>query len=300
MDSRDRCMEYYSTSTKHHVLDTFSITAETVRNHPLILVGAKVYTYCSNISQYPVLNLSNVQKNLKYATGQVNGVPVIFQKNGRHLRSFKTYFDTVRRVTKLLSPGNSNLILCEFFLLEPTENKADIFLQVLAYISELITIKRDTKANIVVLCPLSKHGYEESSEDYLYSYKSAAIAQSILTLVACKLYIPVLPLSGEITSISLQTLGYGPWSNKTDHYNEPLYNYRGTPTREFRRRFSQVTDKIAKAWALTISQIPFLRRNYEEQVSKGFYQFDSTDCPSSIDPCKIWTHETLPSHDEVD
>jgi hypothetical protein len=299
-DSRDRCMEYYSTFSKHHIMDTFSITAETVRNNPLILVGAKVYTYCSNSSQYPVLNLSNVQKNLKYATGQTNGTPVIFQKNGRHIRSFKSYFDTVRRVTKLLSPGNSSLILCEFFLLEPTEDKSDIYLQVLAYLSELITIKRDTKANILVLCPLPKHGYEDTSEDYLLSYKSAALAQSILTLVACKLYIPVLPLSGEITSISLQTLGFGPWSTKPDHVDEPLYNYRGTPTREFRRRFGLVTDKIAKAWALTISQIPFLRRNYEEQVSKGFFQFDPADCPSGIDPCKIWTQENLPSHDEVD
>jgi hypothetical protein len=293
-------MEYYSTFSKHHIMDTFSITAETVRNNPLILVGAKVYTYCSNSSQYPVLNLSNVQKNLKYATGQTNGTPVIFQKNGRHIRSFKSYFDTVRRVTKLLSPGNSSLILCEFFLLEPTEDKSDIYLQVLAYLSELITIKRDTKANILVLCPLPKHGYEDTSEDYLLSYKSAALAQSILTLVACKLYIPVLPLSGEITSISLQTLGFGPWSTKPDHVDEPLYNYRGTPTREFRRRFGLVTDKIAKAWALTISQIPFLRRNYEEQVSKGFFQFDPADCPPGIDPCKIWTQENLPSHDEVD
>jgi hypothetical protein len=110
------------------------------------------------------------------------------------------------------------------------------------------------------------------------------IAQSILTLVACKLYIPVLPLSGEITSISLQTLGFGPWSTKPDHVDEPLYNHRGTPTREFRRRFGLVTDKIAKAWALTISQIPFLRRNYEEQVSKGFFQFDPADCPPGHRP----------------
>ena len=298
--SASKCMEYEETSTRLNDLHSFQISGEYLQKYPVILVGAQVYTHKSLTGKFPVLNLSDTTRNIQYATGISGGIPVVFntRENGNHTKTFKDYFQTLKAVAGLLSPKNSTLILCEFFLLEGTnpDSKVEIFLQAMAFLSELVKIRKHSKGNFTVLCPLPKHHQDGTQENYLRSYKLAMYAQTIMTLCCSKLHIPVCPLYGEITAVSLHTIAFGPWSQGKDQCAEPLYNHRGSPTREFKKRFGRVIDKITLAWVKTIRELPHLRNNYYDNTGKGFHRYHPDICPiKGNSPC---FHNSLESAEE--
>ena len=136
--SASKCMEYEETSTRLNDLHSFQISGEYLQKYPVILVGAQVYTHKSLTGKFPVLNLSDTTRNIQYATGISGGIPVVFntRENGNHTKTFKDYFQTLKAVAGLLSPKNSTLILCKFFLLEGTnpDSKVEIFLQAMAFL----------------------------------------------------------------------------------------------------------------------------------------------------------------------
>jgi hypothetical protein len=229
-----------------------------------------------------VLNLSIPEDGYTHATGFSAGKPVILSKseNMPHSSRFQNLFVQIGKISGLLSK-NSHMLYCIEYRLSETvnyKNKQEVFLDVLAFVSEIMRIRNKNKINVVILAPINRHAPGKTASEYIESATRVNYIQSVLALTCSKFFLPVVINNGEITSIGLQNVSSGPWSTYRFHNSEPLYNHGGTSTRELKICISLQLDRIARAWAKTIPQIPNLRVKYSQNITKGYYEFDKSIC----------------------
>jgi hypothetical protein len=248
-----------------------------IKRSACVLVGTHMISHCSVKTKYPVLNLSlNDPENYSYNNSFQDGRKVVrtHDEYETPTTSPKDLFTYIGKISGLTTKNGLILHIVEYKpqLLSLT-NKREIFLDVVAFVSQILEIRQKSNIAIVILPPINRFNAGDTEEQYLAQTAKINICQAVLTLVASKVFLPIIPLHGEITSHGLHDVTLGPWSVHNDHHREPLHNINGVITRELRRRVGQVTDTAVEAWAATIRMVPHLKEQYLQSIKNGYSQF---------------------------
>jgi len=288
-ENKENCIDFATTTPESMDTNNMKLSAKKINSYAAILIGAtsQSYGYLGK-TKYPILNLSDYSRDIKYATGTANYANVIYNPSGRHIyiaQVVKDYFRIIRNVISMLSVRSHQLIFIEFFPFNTEDiSKLDIFYQITSFINETLKVKKEFDCNIVVLPPIRRYKPDMTPTEYMHSHKVCQWASSILSAVCTKVNVPCFINSGEIVSVSNQLLNTGTWLGHEENENEPLYNSNGTSTRELKRRMARMMDQILSAWTHVIEECGHLRRFYLNNLVRGHYEYPIGDIVFSQHP----------------
>jgi hypothetical protein len=114
------------------------------------------------------------------------------------------------------------------------------------------------------------------AKEYQAEARKVQILSNLLSMVAVKANILVIPLHGVVSAAYDSVAGcYGISDQFSKYSKEPLYNSTGTPTREYRKRVGHIIDRLIESYVRNNKEAPYagvFLRNILFRDSRLYYQ----------------------------
>jgi hypothetical protein len=228
-------------------------------------------------SEYNLLNLTNKFELLRQATGYLNGNRIVAKDKGYTILKFSDYTDYLQEVAAFLPQNwHSPLIVTFVYEDEQVAHFEAAVNTVMAFISQLDTIRKRFHVSFAVLGPLPKYHPGMKAKEYQAEARKVQILSNLLSMVAVKANILVIPLHGVVSAAYDSVAGcYGISDQFSKYSKEPLYNSTGTPTREYRKRVGHIIDRLIESYVRNNKEAPYagvFLRNILFRDSRLYYQ----------------------------